>query len=144
MGGSQHVRRSRQEKNRGFGAYEAPDSGHSGLTGRFEAVSRMRQSATLTRRPPTEFRGERGSNQVPITVKSISPVKSRDLFHSSDHNKHAAWELRRWIRVLDMKTELLQSSLKLKSGLAVENETFCSSSRGSIPAAAHGLRTAQK
>lgn len=50
MGGSPHVRRSRQEKNRGFGASEAPDSGHSGLTGRFEAVSRMRQSATLTRR----------------------------------------------------------------------------------------------
>ena len=41
MGGSQHVRRSRQEKNRGFGASVAPDSGHSGLTGRFEAVSRM-------------------------------------------------------------------------------------------------------
>ena len=69
MGGSQHVRRSRQEKNRGFGASEAPDSGRSGLTGRLEAVSRMKQSATLTRRPPTEFRGEQGSNQVPITVE---------------------------------------------------------------------------
>ena len=79
MGGSQHVRRSRQEKNRGFGAYEAPDSGHSGLTGRVDVVWRMKQSATLTRRPPTEFRGERGSNQVPITVKEGSGARKASV-----------------------------------------------------------------
>ena len=50
---------------------EAPDSGHFRLLGRLQAVWRMKLPATLTRRVPAEFRGERDSNEASITVKSI-------------------------------------------------------------------------
>jgi hypothetical protein len=71
--GSRCQRRSRQEKNWGFGGSEAPDSGQFRLLGRLQAVWRMKLPATLTRRVPAEFRGERDSNEAPITVKSLTP-----------------------------------------------------------------------
>ena len=55
----------------GFRGSEAPDSGHFFLLGRLQAVWRMKLPATLTRRVPAEFRGERDSNEAPITVISI-------------------------------------------------------------------------
>ena len=55
------------------GGFEAPDSGHFRLLGRLQAVWRMKLPATLTRRVPAEFRGERDSNEAPITVISIVP-----------------------------------------------------------------------
>jgi len=85
-----------KRKMGGFGGSEAPDSGHFRLLGRLQAVWRMKLPATLTRRVPAEFRGERDSNEAPITVKSSSPLEPVSDFTLAIITSMPRWTSR-WI-----------------------------------------------
>ena len=75
------------------------------------------------------LRSQRGDTHLRLTGHLIET-----LLRMSHEWRMTIWS---WRRRRTLTTSRMSS-------LAVENGTFCPSSRGSNPAAAHGLRTAQK